>query len=230
VTVDTVSLFLALLAVVAQLATATAVVLAVGGRFSERLAALRRQAVEAVAPSALTLACVVAAVCMAGSLYFSEVAHFPPCHLCWLQRYFMYPLVPILGFAVLGGTHRRCRGDTPHPPGWRRARRIRPLAAGLAAIGAVISTYHVLLERNPQWESSVCDPKNPCTLIWVERLGYLTIPTMALSGFLLILTLLAVSWAGDRLNPSDLPPGDGGCPPDNGGVSRPKRSEVHGHH
>jgi disulfide bond formation protein DsbB len=195
-TVDTVSLFLALLAVVAQVATAAAVVLAVGGRFSEGLAALRRQAVEAIAPSALSLAFVVAAVCTAGSLYFSEVAHFPPCHLCWLQRYCMYPLVPILGFVAARRT------------GW-----VRPLAAGPAVIGAVIATYHVLLERNPHWESTVCDPKNPCTLIWVERLGYLTIPTMALSGFLLILTLLAVSRAGDRPNPSDH-----------------LRSEVHGHH
>ena len=197
---ETVSLFLALLAVVAQLATLTAAVLAVGGRFSPRLAELRNQAVEAVAPSALTLAFLVAAVCMAGSLYFSEVAHFPPCHLCWLQRFCMYPLMPVLGFAA-----------------WRQARVTRPLAAVLASIGAVIATYHVLLERNPQWESSVCDPKNPCTLIWVERLGYLTIPTMALSGFLLILTLLAVSRAGDRLDddPSDL--------------DHP-RSEVHGHH
>jgi hypothetical protein len=47
----------------------------------------------------------------------------------------------------------------------------------------------------------------------VERLGYLTIPTMALSGFLLILTLLAISRAGDRPDLFDLP-----------------RSEVHGHH
>ena len=183
---DTVSLFLALLAVVAQLATLSAVVLAVGRRFSPRLAEVRDQAVEAVAPSALTLALLVASVCMAGSLYFSEVAHFPPCHLCWLQRFCMYPLVPILGVAA-----------------WRRTAGVRPYAAALAAIGAVISTYHVLLERNPQWESSVCDPKNPCTLIWVERLGYLTIPTMALSGFALILTLLAISRAGDRLDPSD---------------------------
>jgi len=134
VTVDTVSLFLALLAVVAELATAAAVVLAVGGRFSDRLGALRRQVAEAVAPSALTLAFVVAGVCTAGSLYFSEVAHFPPCHLCWLQRYCMYPLVPILGFAA-----------------WRPAGWIRPVAGALAAIGAAIATYHVLLERNPYW-------------------------------------------------------------------------------
>ena len=175
-TVDTVSLFLALLAVVAELATATAVVLAVGGRFSPALHRLRRQAVDAVAPSALALAAVVAAVCTAGSLYFSEVAHFPPCHLCWLQRFCMYPLVPILGVAA-----------------WRQAGWVRPYAAALAAIGACISTYHVALERHPEWESSVCDPKNPCTLIWVKRLGYLTIPTMALSGFALIITLLVIS-------------------------------------
>ena len=191
---DTVTLFLAFLAVVAELSTAAAIVLAIGGRFSPRLRELGRQAVEAVGRSALTLAFLVAAVCTAGSLYLSEVAHFPPCHLCWLQRFCMYPLVPILGYAA-----------------WKQEGRIRPVAAVLTTIGAVIATYHVLLERNPQWESSVCDPKNPCTLIWVERLGYLTIPTMALSGFLFILTLLAISRAGDRLDPSDLP-----------------RSEVHG--
>jgi disulfide bond formation protein DsbB len=193
---DTVSLFLALLAVVAEAATAVAIVLAVGGRFSPALRTLRRQAIDAVAPSALTLAFVVAAVCMAGSLYFSEVAHFPPCHLCWLQRFCMYPLVPILGFAAC-----------------KRAGWIRPLAGGLAVIGALIATYHVALERHPEWESSVCDPKNPCTLIWVKRLGYLTIPTMSLSGFLLIITLLVVSRAGGRPDPSD----------------SEVRSEVHGH-
>jgi disulfide bond formation protein DsbB len=188
VTVDTVSLFLALLAVAAEVATASAVVLAVGGRFSPTLRRLRDQAVEAVAPSALSLAAVVATVCMAGSLYFSEVAHFPPCHLCWLQRFCMYPLVPILWLAA-----------------WKRATRVRPYAAALALIGACISAYHVALERHPEWESSVCDPKNPCTLIWVKRLGYLTIPTMALSGFALVITLLAISRAGDRLTPSDRP-------------------------
>lgn len=26
-----------------------------------------------------------------GSLYFSEVKHYEPCDLCWLQRIFMYP-------------------------------------------------------------------------------------------------------------------------------------------
>ena len=32
-------------------------------------------------------------------------------------------------------------------------------------------------------------PANPCSLIWVEHFGYLTIPAMALSGFAAIVTL-----------------------------------------
>jgi len=212
VTTETVSLFLALLAVVAQVATATAIVLFVGGRFSPALRALARQTAQAVAPSALSLAAVVAAVCTVGSLYFSEVANFTPCKLCWYQRYAMYPLVPILGLAA-----------------WKRFTRVRPYAFTLASIGSIISIYHILVERGVVKESASCDPTNPCSLIWVNRLGYLTIPTMALSGFALILTLLAISRAGDRLDPSDSSPGDGGCPPDNAGVSRQRRSEVHGH-
>ena len=195
--VDTVSLFLALLAVVAEIATVVAVVLAVGGRFSPGLRRLRAQAVEAVSPSALSLAAVVAAVCMGGSLYFSEAANFPPCKLCWYQRYAMYPLVPILAVAA-----------------WRGFTRIRPFAFALAAIGSMVSSYHILVERGIVKESASCDPTNPCSLIWVDRLGYLTIPTMALSGFFLILTLLAVSRAGDRLESID---------------SELSRSEVHGH-
>ena len=197
-TTEAVTLFLALLAVGAEVATATAVVLFVGGRFSPALRNLGRQAVEAVAPSALSLAAVVAAVCTAGSLYLSEVAEFTPCKLCWYQRYAMYPLVPILGLAA-----------------WKGLTRLRPYAFAMATIGSMISTYHILIERGIVKESASCDPTNPCSLIWVKRLGYLTIPTMALSGFFLILTLLAVSRAGNRSDESS--------------DFELSRSEVHGH-
>ena len=53
-----------------------------------------------------------------------------------------------------------------------------------------MSVYHVLLERFPSLESGACDVANPCTIIWVRRLGYLTIPTMALSAFALIVALM----------------------------------------
>ena len=37
---------------------------------------------------------------MAGSLYFSEVANYVPCRLCWFQRIAMYPLAVILLIAA----------------------------------------------------------------------------------------------------------------------------------
>lgn len=197
-TTEAVTRFFALLAIVAELATVTAVVLFLGGKVSPVLRNIGRQAATAFAPSALSLAAGVAAVCTAGSLYLSEVAEFLPCKLCWYQRFAMYPLVPILGLAA-----------------WKGFTRIRPYAFALATIGSMVSVYHILVERGIVKESASCDPDNPCSLNWVPHLGYLTIPTMALSGFLLILTLLAVSWAGNR--PGSIDP-------------EPSRSEVHGHH
>ena len=177
---QTVTLFLALLAVAAEVAVLTAVVLAVAGRWSPVAARWRSELASAVGPSVLPLAFVVALVATLGSLYLSEVAHFVPCKMCWYQRIAMYPLVPILGLAA-----------------WRRDDRIWPYGVLVATIGASLSTYHVLLERFPDTlETGACDPANPCTIIWVERFGYLTIPTMALSGFALIVTLLLVARAG----------------------------------
>ena len=173
---DTITLFLALLAVVANLAVAVALVLVVASRASAGAARFASGVRAAIAPQALLLALAVAVISMAGSLYFSEGAHFTPCKLCWYQRIAMYPLVPMLGLAA-----------------WRRDFGIRPYAILLAAVGGAISTYHVLLERFPSLETGACDPNNPCSLIWVERFGYLTIPAMALSAFALIITLLAAA-------------------------------------
>jgi hypothetical protein len=44
----------------------------------------------------------------------------------------------------------------------------------------------------------------PCTVIWTKRLGIETIPTMAFSGFLLILVTLFVGGRFERI--STLPP------------------------
>ena len=174
-TVQTVETFYGLLALVAW-----AVILAVNGlRLAGAVSQAGRDAVadltEALAPHALWLAFVVALLATAGSLFFSEVAKFEPCLLCWYQRIAMYPLVVILGLAA-----------------WRRDGGAWVYAAALAAIGAVISTYHVLLEWFPSLSSGACDPDNPCTLVWFRVFGVFSLPTLALTAFLLIITLVTV--------------------------------------
>jgi disulfide bond formation protein DsbB len=172
--VESVSLFLGLLAVIAEVSAVALAGLALLARFAPLTRSAYERVRTEIGPRAVGLAAAVAVVCMAGSLYYSEVAGFPPCTLCWYQRIAMYPMAIILPIAA-----------------WRHDPRIRFYAMPLAAIGGVISIYHMLIERFPHLESGSCDPTNPCSIIWVEPLGYLTIPTMALSGFALILTLLA---------------------------------------
>lgn len=175
-TPDTVTLFFALLTAAAEAAVVLVVALFVAGRFSPAAATAREELVEAVGPHALWLALFVAAVATGGSLYLSEVAHFQPCRLCWYQRIAMYPLVPILGLAA-----------------WQRDRHIRPYVAMLAGMGGLVSGYHILVERGVIAESKVCEVTNPCTIRWVEHLGYITIPVMAGSAFALVLALLALA-------------------------------------
>ncbi|HET8526486.1 MAG TPA: disulfide oxidoreductase [Actinomycetota bacterium] len=170
VSVPTMSLFFALLAIVAEVTVVVAVVLWAGGKRSARLAEVGRRAQEAVAPSAAWLAWIVALACVLGSLYLSEVAHFVPCKLCWYQRIAMYPLVVLLLVAAIRDDRAIARATLP-----------------LVAIGAGISVFHYLVERFPAMAgASTCDPTAPCTVLWILRFHYLSIPAMALSGFLLI--------------------------------------------
>lgn len=168
---ETGTLFLALLAVTSQVAIAAVIVLALVVR--PTLARVR----VALGAQTLQLAFLVALVATAGSLWLSDGAHFVPCRLCWYQRIAMYPMTVILGVAAL-----------------RRDVDVRVYALPVVAIGATISVWHMLIERFPSLESATsCDPANPCSLIWVERFGYLTIPTMALTAFTLIAALLLLA-------------------------------------
>jgi disulfide bond formation protein DsbB len=178
--VFTVATFLGLLslaALVAVLGVALVWLLDRGGVAEdgfERLAA-------AVRPLALWLALLVALTATSGSLYFSEVAHFTPCALCWYQRIAMYPMVVILGIAAL-------RGDAG----------VALYAVPVAAIGALISAWHIGVERIPGLPSGACSLDVPCSLIYVQVVGFVTIPTMALAGFLSIITLLSLARSGWR--------------------------------
>ncbi len=145
---------------------------------------------ERLTPFALTAAWSVALLATAGSLYFSEVAHYTPCMLCWYQRIAMYPLVLILGIAI-----------------FRRDIGIRIYALPMAAVGAVISTYHWLLERIPELDYGACSSGVPCSQKWFEEFGFVTLPFLALIAFLLIITFLLIpalrSAEDDGLDDSD---------------------------
>jgi disulfide bond formation protein DsbB len=173
--VDTVELFYGILALVAFVVVIGLVALRLLAFASDGAAGAYERVAEAIAPNAIGIAWVVAVLATAGSLYFSEVAGFDPCRLCWYQRIAMYPLVVVLTVAA-----------------YRRERAGAVYAGALAAVGAVIALYHVALEWIPALDTGACDPENPCTIVWFRVFGFISLPTLALAAFLLILTVLSI--------------------------------------
>lgn len=119
------------------------------------------------------LATLVALVATVGSLTYSEWFGFEPCLLCWYQRIAMYPLVPVLAVGAL-----------------RRDPAVRLYGLPLSLIGTAIASWHYLLQTFPALDTGACSLGVPCTAKYVNEFGFVSIPFMALSGFVLITVLL----------------------------------------
>jgi len=119
----------------------------------------------------LWLAFLAAAMATGGSLFFSEVAHFVPCELCWFQRICMYPLSITTLLMALADDHRAARYLLPLP-----------------LVGAGVSTYHLLVENaSSSRRRRACSPRPAiCATKWINEFGFVTIPTLALTAFVLV--------------------------------------------
>jgi disulfide bond formation protein DsbB len=181
--VDAVTTFFALLAVLALAGVVVAAVTWVVSVARGGAPGWAREARAAVAPVAVPLAGAVALTSTLGSLYLSEVAKYPPCILCWYQRIAMYPLALTLLIAAL-----------------RRERDVRWYVVPPALIGLGIAIYHYLIERFPDSVSFSCSADVPCSTVWVWKFHFLSIPGMAGVGFaaVIALVLLAGSSGADR--------------------------------
>jgi disulfide bond formation protein DsbB len=138
----------------------------------------------------LWAAFVVAAIATGGSLFFSQVANFPPCELCWFQRICMYPLSILTLLMALAGDNRAARYLFPLP-----------------VVGACVSIYHLLIENAVIKEPNQCQVSAPggCATKWINEFGYMTIPTLALTGFLLLIGFLVLATTGDAEDAATLP-------------------------
>ena len=133
---------------------------------------------------------VVAALATGGSLFLSEIAHFVPCELCWFQRVCAYPLSIVTLLAAISGDHRVARYLVPLP-----------------LVGGGIATYHLLVENHVVAQAQACLVSAPggCATKWINEFGYMTIPTLALTAFVLLLALFALAAAGSDDEAATLP-------------------------
>jgi disulfide bond formation protein DsbB len=120
---------------------------------------------------------------MLGSLYYSEIAGFIPCTLCWYQRILMYPLTLITLVGLIK--------QDEYLPGY-----VLPFSI----IGMGVSTYHYLTQLGIIAHSGVCAVGIPCNLRYVNYLGFVTISFLALTAFVMITIFMAATkWANARL-------------------------------
>jgi disulfide bond formation protein DsbB len=168
---------LAVLGVVGQVLAVLLIVIAVAALFGLR--ALLDGVRSILWGYELWAAFVVAAIATGGSLFLSEIAGFVPCELCWYQRICMYPLSIL---TLLIAVHRD----------YRVARYLLPLPI----VGAGVSIYHILVENHVVTTPQGCQIGAGCTVKWINEFGYMTIPTLALTAFVLLIGFLALAATG----------------------------------
>jgi disulfide bond formation protein DsbB len=127
----------------------------------------------------LGVAAAQAVVAMLGSLYFSLIAGYTPCELCWYQRICMYPLAIILPIAFF--TREKAtflRYVTP-----------------LILVGICIAAYHngiyyasMYRQLHPSTFVTTCVVSGPdsCTTRYIDWFGFVTIPLLSFIAFTVI--------------------------------------------
>lgn len=99
------------------------------------------------------------------SFAYSLILGYEPCELCWWQRVFLFPMLPI--YAV--GLYKRDRGAYAY-------------TLPLATVAGLLALYHTYIQLGGTTSVLPCTAVGgACTKVYVLAFGYITIPTMSLT-------------------------------------------------
>lgn len=161
--IPTISQTLSLLTLLTQIALGLGIIIL--------LTPNRRHLLALVSRQAHAIGYVVTLAAMMGSLFYSEIAGYAPCKLCWYQRILMYPMVLLMTMASA-----------------KRDQGIFRYTLALSLIGAGIALYHYALQLGlvPELNCTVTGYSAKCSDRFAMEYGYITIPMMALTAFVTV--------------------------------------------
>jgi len=110
------------------------------------------------------------------SLFYSQIVGFPACELCLIQRVFLYPQLILFGFGL-----------------YRKDKSILNYSLVLAVLGSLVSIYHIFVESGLTTSILCGDPSSggvSCSARYIYEFGYITMPIMALTLSLFIITII----------------------------------------
>lgn len=135
----------------------------------------------------LYFAWVIACIGFIVSMYFSDVKHHEPCHLCWYQRICLFPLIAILGIAA-----------------FYSFRNIAIYVLPQVIAGFLFASYQVAIQEIPGWNPiDMCGAGPSCNERFDIGLGPITIPMLSALAFFVIAFLLIGTLVSDKKTESN---------------------------
>ncbi len=120
---------------------------------------------ERVGTHGVTVALSIVAASIVGSLFYSQVAGFAACFLCWLIRFLIYPQIVLLGIYLYRPHHR-----------------LLTISFVMSVFAAVVSAYQVSLQSGGAAiiNCGLIQSLGSCETKYFEIFGYITIASMSL--------------------------------------------------
>jgi len=161
-----------LLTIAAQVAVVLAIIALILDKVLK--SKLIHDAVRLAGKFAMPLAFLIVVFATLGSLFYSDIAGFAPCNLCWFARILMYPLVVVFGVELFQ------KKEAAHVSGLI-----------FSGIGVVLSLYQYLAQTlSIPLNCGAEETGASCSEIFFTFFGYVTIPMMTLTAFVLIFMLM----------------------------------------
>ena len=114
------------------------------------------------------------------SLFYSNIAGFEPCEFCWWIRIFMYPQAILFAVALY---YKKRQGHIDKVT--------TTVALKMSVIGAAIALFQYYGQMfNPNLLSACVASGPSCAKLYFVSFHYITIPMMALTGFVALIVVL----------------------------------------
>lgn len=138
---------------------------------------LREAVIRFFVPNARILAFVTALASMAGSLFYSEIAKYAPCVLCWWQRIFAYPQVLLIAMGIMK--------DDKH---------LADYSMAMSVAGFAVSAYQWYIQVGGR-QLFQCDANSgvSCVTRFPLEFGFVRLSFMGMTAFAALFILMLIS-------------------------------------
>ncbi len=128
---------------------------------------------------AILIGFIISFVSLVSSLFYSNVIGFQACDLCWWQRVFLYPQVILFAIAFYNEKVKKISDEM-----------VFLYSFVLSLIGGAIALFNYYGQMFNPDALAFCGTQGPaCSRIFFVSFGYITIPMMSLTAYLVVILL-----------------------------------------